>query len=302
MDTLENIRNKSVSATDLKSVVRSMKAMAASNIAQYDIAAASLGDYFHTVALGFIAYLKEQKIDAIYERKESNKNKEQPICAIVFGSDQGLVGQFNDSMTAFVDSSLKALPDKKEIWVIGERVQLLLSDTGLTSNAFYQVPNNVGEITALIQKILIQIEEGYEKNNLEAFYIFHHQSKPGSGYEPVMQRLLPFDEKWRRDFTELHWPTNILPQIAGGTKPTLLALIREYLFVSLFKACAESLASENNSRLEAMQRAEKNIDDLLDDLDKKYKRIRQSTIDEELFDVISGFEALKKSSKKNSNI
>ncbi len=297
MDTLESLRNKSVSASDLKSVVRSMKAMAASNIAQYDMAVASLGDYFHTVALGFIAYLREQKIDAIYERKESNKNKNQSICAIIFGSDQGLVGQFNDSMIAFVDSSLKTLTSKKDIWVIGERLQLLLSDAGLASNILYQVPNGVSEITTLIQKILVQIEDQYEKNNLEAFYIFHHQPKPGSGYEPVMQRLLPFDEKWRRDFTELHWPTNLMPQIAGGTKPTLLALIREYLFVSLFKACAESLASENSSRLEAMQRAEKNIDDLLDDLDKKYKRIRQSTIDEELFDVISGFEALKKIAK-----
>ena len=71
------------------------------------------------------------------------------------------------------------------------------------------------------------------------------------------------------------------------------ALIKEYLFVSIFKACAESLASENASRLAAMQRAEKNIDEILDDLKQNYNRLRQSTIDEELFDVVAGFEALK---------
>ena len=70
------------------------------------------------------------------------------------------------------------------------------------------------------------------------------------------------------------------------------ALIREYLFVSLFQACAESLASENASRLAAMQRADKNIDELLEDLNGIFHRLRQSGIDEELFDVISGFEAL----------
>jgi len=91
----------------------------------------------------------------------------------------------------------------------------------------------------------------------------------------------------------MHWPTQILPQIAGGSKATLLTLLSEYLFTSLFKACAESLASENASRLDAMQRAEKNIGDLLEALDKKYHRLRQSSIDEELFDVVSGFEALK---------
>jgi len=75
---------------------------------------------------------------------------------------------------------------------------------------------------------------------------------------------------------------------------TLRALIREYLFVSIFRACAESLASENASRLAAMQRADKNIDELLDDLTGRFQRLRQSTIDEELFDVTSGFEALSK--------
>jgi F-type H+-transporting ATPase subunit gamma len=78
----------------------------------------------------------------------------------------------------------------------------------------------------------------------------------------------------------------------GGSIATLQALIREYLFVSIFRACAESLASENASRLAAMQRADKNIDELLEDLNVKFHRLRQSGIDEELFDVISGFEAL----------
>jgi F-type H+-transporting ATPase subunit gamma len=79
----------------------------------------------------------------------------------------------------------------------------------------------------------------------------------------------------------------------NGVEATLLAFVREYLFVSLFKACAESLTSENASRLVAMQRAEKNIDELLDDLNRSFQRLRQRDIDEELFDVIAGFEALK---------
>jgi len=69
-------------------------------------------------------------------------------------------------------------------------------------------------------------------------------------------------------------------------------LIREYLFISLFRACAESLASENASRLAAMERAEQNINELLIELQSTFHRLRQSSIDEELFDVISGFETV----------
>ena len=88
------------------------------------------------------------------------------------------------------------------------------------------------------------------------------------------------------------WPSKLLPEILGG-EDTLHALIREFLFVSLFKASAESLASENASRLASMQRAEKSITELLDTMNADFYRLRQARIDEELFDVVSGFEALQ---------
>lgn len=292
MDTLENLRSKTEGAKDLKSVVSAMKAMAASNIVQYETAVSALGDYYHTVALGIIAYFKAEKIEAISEKKQAKKNSEATVCAIVFGSDQGLVARFNDSMADFVTASLKALPGKKEIWCIGERVQLLLSDAGLPTAKLYPVPNDVNLITPLITEILKRSREHQDKEDIQEFYIFHNQPKPGGGYAPVMQRFLPLDEKWKKSLEEIKWPTKLLPQIAGDAKQTLTSLINGYLFTSLFKACIESLASENASRLDAMQRAEKNISDLLDDLNKKYHRLRQSSIDEELFDVVSGFEAL----------
>ena len=82
--------------------------------------------------------------------------------------------------------------------------------------------------------------------------------------------------------------------MVGWREQTLAALVREYLFVSLFKASAESLASENASRLAAMQRAEHNIDEMVDTLNQSFRRLRQTSIDEELFDVLSGYESLTK--------
>ena len=128
-------------------------------------------------------------------------------------------------------------------------------------------------------------------------HLFYNRPTSGAVYAPVSQRLLPLDENWRRGLFQLPWPTANLPEVMGGGMSTLRALIREYLFVSLFRACAESLASENASRLAAMQRADKNIDDLLGSLNGTFHRLRQSGIDEELFDVISGFEALSGNGK-----
>jgi F-type H+-transporting ATPase subunit gamma len=291
MDTLQSLRGKSDGAKDLKTVVKAMKAMAASNIVQYETAVSALGDYYRTVALGLVAYLKGQKINAI-SYKEPKKDNEKVVCAIVFGSDQGLVGQFNDVMAGFVSAALQAMPCKKIIWAVGERVQLLLTDMGFTVAKLYAVPYDVNAITRLIAQILASSQESQEKQGVQEFYIFHNQPKAGTGYMPVEQRFLPLDEKWKDGLEKFAWPTKNLPQIAGNTEHTLFALVREYLFTSLFKACAESLASENASRLEAMQRADKNIEELLASLTAKFQRLRQSNIDEELFDVVSGFEAL----------
>jgi len=125
-------------------------------------------------------------------------------------------------------------------------------------------------------------------------HLFYNRPTSGAVYEPVSQRLLPLDEDWLRKLAEHPWPTGNLPEIIGDGTSALRALISEYLFISLFRACAESLASENASRLAAMERADKNIDELLENFHGAFHRLRQSGIDEELFDVISGFEALSK--------
>jgi len=298
MDTLESLQKKIEGAEDIKSVVKTMKTVAASNISQYETAVTALGDYFHIIALGVVAYFKAEKIEKIQAKKVQKKNHEKLVCAIVFGSDQGLVGSFNDTLTDFVTQSLNAIPGKKEVWAVGERIELLLSDAGFNITKRFSVPGSVNAITPLVGEILIKSQECQEKNHGQEFYIFQNQPEPGARYLPVIQRLLPLDEKWRQEFAAISWPAKNIPQIVGETKSTLQALIREYLFISLFKACAESLASENASRLAAMQRAETNIDEMLDDLNNNYHRTRQSSIDEELFEVVSGFEAL--ANKKSS--
>ena len=214
------------------------------------------------------------------------------IAAVVFGSDQGLVGQFNDVMVDFVVKTLCDLAGQKTVWAVGERILSRLTETDLILGNSFILPGSIGAITALVGQVLIEMETLREKGEITQVYVFHNRPHSGAIYTPECQRLLPLDETWRRELAAIRWPTQNLPEVMNGGEATLRAFVREYLFVSLFRACAESLASENASRLAAMQRAEKNIDELLEDLNRSFHRLRQSGIDEELFDVISGFEAL----------
>ncbi|MFA6970480.1 MAG: F0F1 ATP synthase subunit gamma [Gallionella sp.] len=290
-ETAASLRHKIASAGELESVVRTMKAMAASSIGQYENAVRSLDDYYRTVQLGLVACLRQSDPPAPAQARHQGAG---PIGVVVFGSDQGLVGQFNDVMAEYVVNTLEKLPGKKMIWAVGERIQSRLAEHDLLSGKNFILPNSISAITPLVGQILIEIESQREKGGIAQIFLFHNRPGSGAIYTPVSQRLLPLDYAWRRELTDIRWPTGNLPEVMIDRELMLLALVREYLFVSIFRACAESLASENASRLAAMQRAEKNIDELLEDLNQTFHRLRQTGIDEELFDVIAGYELLFK--------
>lgn len=295
-DSTADLRRKIGGAKDLQSVVRTMKAVAASSIGQYEKSVTALNEYYHTVELGLgVCFRKNGTLNLAIAR--NSKAVSRKILAVVFGSDQGLVGQFNDLVADYAIKELAALSTKSqapkaEIWAVGARVHARLTDSKLPLSGQFPVPNSVKAITPLVERILVETAKNERTDDVISLYLFYNRPDAGVGYAPVSLQLLPLDETWQNTVTELPWPTRKLPEIIGDQTETLRAFIRGYLFVSVFQACAESLAAENASRLASMQRAEKNINDLLEDLNGKFHRQRQSGIDEELFDVISSYEAL----------
>ncbi len=289
-DTLASLRRKIGGAGDLKSVVRSMKALAASSIGQYEQSVLALADYDRAVELGLAACFRDR--DRAAERAGTTGPASGSVRAIVFGSDQGLVGQFNDVLADLVAATLGPLPGEKKVWAVGDRVRSRLADSGLAPAGVFAVPTSVDAITRLVGKVLLESQTDRGSEPTAPFYLFHNRPRSRAAYDPVVQRLLPLDETWALKLARLPWPTKNLPEVIGTREQTLQAFLREYLFASLIKACAESLAAENGSRLAAMQRAEKNIDDQLETLNQTFHRLRQSSIDEELFDVVSGYESL----------
>lgn len=287
-DTISGLRRKINSAQDLQSVVRSMKALAASSIGQYENSVRALADYSRTVDLGLRIAFQSTADNA----QTSEAKHGRLIHVILFGSDQGLVGQFNDVITDYMLQQLANFPATPKIWAVGERVHARIADSGRKPAGFFSVPNSVKAITRLVGDILLASEQEAGGEELSELHLFYNNSTSSATYSPTTKRLLPLDEEWRKSITAQPWPSNNIPQLPGNRLRTLRALISEHLFISLFRASAESLASENAARLAAMERADRNIDELLETLSSDYHQLRQSAIDEELFDVIAGYEAL----------
>jgi F-type H+-transporting ATPase subunit gamma len=113
-----SLRHKIGGAGDLKSVVRSMKALAASSIGQYEKSVLVLGDYSRTVELGLAVCLRTQST-ASAEHAAGAGGAPRTTGAIVFGSDRGLVGQFNDVLAEYVVKALSAVPGQRKSGLLG---------------------------------------------------------------------------------------------------------------------------------------------------------------------------------------
>jgi len=287
MLTLDVLKKKIKTAQDLLSVVKTMKSLAAVNIRHYESAAASLERYGEVVDAGWQALFRTpmEVLPAVNERQ---------MIFLVFGSDQGMCGQFNEviaNLAAERFSAEQAAGRGVAVWTAGERVRAALENFHAVEDHF-ALPGGPAGIPGQVQEIVRTFEQRRHENGVEVLEVFYNQLVSAGGYEPVHARILPLDASWVERRRREKWPNNCLPLLGMAPEHLFRELFRQYLFVSFYKAFAQSLASENAARLRSMQAAEKNIQELEETLEARFRETRQTIITSELLDIISGFEAV----------
>lgn len=298
MSTEEELRSQINSTQDLQSVVKTMKALAAVSIRQYQKAVESLTEYYRTIEMGLHIVMRQRYFAGDINLPSIVSEAKPPaegLLALVFGSDQGLCGQFNQQIAVYTQNYLAELgvaPDKVVAIAIGLRVIPPLENADYEIVDNFSVPRSASEITPQVQQILLTLEAWREQKRINRVMLFFNEPLGSASYQSRVQQLLPLSPDWLRQLQRQPWQTSVVPTFTMDWRLLFSCLVREYLFISIYRAFAASLASENASRLAAMQSAEKNIDERLGDLQGQYRRQRQSAITAELLDVVAGFEAL----------
>jgi len=291
METMESLKRRVHTAEDLHSLVRTMKALAAVNIRQLEHAVDSLADYQRTIELGLRVVLRQRGSSSV----KSRIAPQQTLGTIVVGSDQGMCGQLNDQIVAkalhYIGASVTP-KDKGTTLAIGVRAAARLEDAGERLEATLPVASSASGITPLVQDVVLHVDRWHTECRIDRIVVFYCEHISRAAYRPRRLELLPIDRRWLDRLQQEKWPTNMLPTFTMDADRLFSSLVRQYLFVSLFRACAESLASENASRLAAMRGAERNIGERIGELTSQFHQTRQMAITEELLDIAAGFEAL----------
>jgi len=292
METLEALESRIRSTEGLASVVRTMKSLSAVHIRQYESAVRSLRRYDQTIELGLRALLHAHRFDG---PEISRPHESRRTAILLFGSDYGLCGQFNAELVDDALSTMRNLePGAEEPFVvsIGARASVALRARGRPPQVELAPPSSVGGIASAGRDLLVAIDRWRSRERVERVLLIHHRHESASSLRIEHDQLLPVELSRFRRSAEAPWPSRRLPLFTMAPRRLLSALLRELFAVALFRAFGESGASEHASRLQAMQAAERNIDERLQELRADYSRRRQDEITSELLDIVSGYEAL----------
>lgn len=290
METSEAIKRRLDTAEDLRSIVRTMKALAVVSIRQYEEAVASLAEYARSTELGLQALLRERPAALLTLRRTPARRPG----TIVVGSDQGLCGAFNEQVATYA-LELRAEdspPHEAPLLVVGARAAGRLEDGGLVLDDVLTLPASAALIATHVQDLLAHIDAWRASGAVDGVRVCFNRTLEGGTCRAHHETLLPLDLKALRVLAAAPWRPRATPMIAGDWDRLFSAVVRQHLFVRLHRALAESLAAENASRLAAMHAAERNIDERLAGLKAQFHRQRQTTITTELLDIVSGYEAL----------
>jgi len=294
MQMLETIRRKIESAKDLHSVVKTMKALAAVNIHAYEKAVDAINFYHQNIEAGLQIVLKENP-DIL---KAPSTDDIESIGIIVFGAQRGMAGNFNLPVVNKLDSWMKEKGLKQQssvtACVVGDRISEPLKDIGISASYKLDFPNFRYNLDSTIQDVLLIVEKWRFKRKVSHIHLFYNRPTSGSSFKPGHFQLYPLNPDWLKELAAKQRPSRSIPLYTIPADTLFNLVIRQYFYISLYKAFIESMASENASRLIAMRKAEQNIEEQLEELDAQFNKQRQDSITEELLDIVAGFEALTK--------
>lgn len=288
MPNTKDIKKRIKSIKTIEKITAAMKMVATSRLRQFQGAAENTRPYAE----------KLQEIMFTLSTSAADINhplfavrKENTSLYIVIGAEGGLAGSYNVNV---MNRAMKSINNRK-----GEVIKLM--PVGKKAVAFfkkkpYEIISSLSEfgtspsysdVTNLVQKA----KEMFENQEIDALYLVYAKFKSAMSQTPTVNKILPLEPvgKGIIDVSKQHLDMIFEP----SPEFIMEKLIPEYLNTVIYHAVMEAMASEYGARMTAMTSANRNADELLDDLSLAYNKARQSIITNELIDIVNGVNAVK---------
>ncbi len=292
--------NKQIKTTkDLRGIVNTMKLLSSVSVNQYNQAYESIKEYGKTIDDGFLALY----VNGYLTGNAPKLPKKPKTLAVLIGSDNGLVGPFNKEVLSQANKYFrrKEIDESQVSYIcVGKRISALARYQRKNVIENYIISNSLKEITSMASLLLSKINESIQKNRFNRVVFFHNQ-RMEQHQEVDMSQIYPLPRHVFRKVKERKWENKAFPLITADFEDLFKALVHEYLSFRISRNIIASLAAEHYTRMINMQQAEKNIDESLEKMNLEYQQARQTAITNELIDIVSGADSMKKKKKQLDN-
>lgn len=292
MATMRDIKRRKESVSSTGQITRAMKLVATVKLQKAKNRAESSKPYFNQMYKTVNSILsKSGDIDHLYMQGNDSKKK----AVIVITSNRGLAGGYNSNVIKLLTKDERFGADNTVIYAVGKKGAAIFNRLG------YEIKNDYSEainapLFADAAEIGRDILSGYENGEFGEIYLAYTIFKNTVTHIPTLIQLLPMakdEAEASESLEESDTDKLTLMNYEPEAEETLAMIVPKYINSLIFGALVESVASENGARMQAMDSATNNADDMIADLTLKYNRARQSAITQELTEIIAGSAAVE---------
>jgi F-type H+-transporting ATPase subunit gamma len=272
---LQELRDRRQAVVTVHDVVSAVRATAAGRIQAAQRAMAAARQYREVVVRALAAADPQAQLSVSVPMPGAR-------LLIVFMSEQPLCGGFNH---AVIDQAVSEVRDlsrssKVRLVAIGQRGSRLMAARGLTPEHIETGSTSLVGLRSLVRRLAGRVDHGYVAGEFAAAHAVYARYRSVSEQVPTLEQVLPFDPAIvpRSRAPKTFFRYLPAPQLIAG-------LISQYAYISLYRAAAESYASEQASRLIAMDGATRNTEKMADELLDLQRRERQNEITRQMLEL-----------------
>lgn len=286
MASMRDIKRRKSSIQSTQQITKAMKLVSTVKLQKAKSHAEQTDPYFnymyHTVS-SMLA--KSGNINHPYLTGGDSTKK----AVVVITSNRGLAGGYNSNIVKLITGNEDLKKEDLEIYAVGGKGVEGLSRRGYhivsDDSAIMEAPS-YPDAAALCKKVL----DSFAKGEIGEIYLAYTHFKNTVSHEPKLIRLLPVDIEAQEETDET---SNVLMNYEPNEEEALDMIIPKYVTSLFYGALVEAVASENGARMQAMDSATSNAEDMISDLSLKYNRARQGSITQELTEIIAGANAIE---------
>ena len=286
MASMRDIKRRRSSISSTQQITKAMKLVSTVKLQKAKTHAENTTPYFNYMYNTVCSMLQKTKnITHPY----LNKREEGKKAIIVISSNRGLAGGYNSNIVKLIRDDERFTPDNSALYCIGHKAM-----EGLTHRG-YQVAVDESDVMEAPMyedalRITSDLLKAYAEGEINEIHLAYTHFKNTVVHVPAMMQLLPVEvPEEDKDSTAYD---NVLMNFEPNAEEAIDMIIPKYVTSLLYGALIEAVASENGARMQAMDSATSNAEEMIDKLTLSYNRARQGSITQELTEIIAGAEAI----------